>query len=92
METKPKRYALHTTARVGNSVSEDCFYGWSVPANGELCKNHTVLRNLGYNEVCWIAAYLINLGRQVVVTDDTDWSELINDGNIAVYYSPSHLH
>lgn len=95
-ETKPskvqsKRYALHTTARVGSS-SEDCFFGWGTSKKGELCLNHTVLRDLSYETVVWLASYFVHVMYQVVVTEDSDWGELINDGSIAVYYSPTHEH
>lgn len=94
-------YTVHTTAESDVIETEtghiaiqgqDCFYGWGERRDRAECLGHTIILAESLSDASALAKTLVALGEQVTVTDDKDWSQVINSATVPVYYLAQHQH
>jgi hypothetical protein len=94
-------FTVHTTAGIGVIEAEtshiaiqgqDCFYGWGERQDRIECLGHTIILVESLSDASALAKTLTALGEQVVVTDDKDWSQVVNSATVPVYYLAQHQH
>lgn len=95
-------YTVHTNA-LAESLSifgfgtadpdtGDCLYGWGEKQADARCPIHTTLRVTSIKDAAVVAKFLAERGKQVVVTDADDWSQIVNSADLPIIYLAEHQH
>ena len=95
-------YTIHTNA-LGESLelfgfgiadpdAGDCLYGWGEKIVDARCPIHTTLQVESIKDAAAVAKFLVERGKQVIVSDHDDWSQVVNSADLPIIYLAEHQH
>ena len=68
----------------------DCFYGWGKLRDIEECKPHNLVQSREIDGLMLLGRRLMEMGNEVVITEDKDWSLVVPTAPI--FYLAMHTH